>query len=53
MKVKKAKRDPHTGEKKKKKNREQNAEVEIDATVESVDSKCFVFTIITVLFGCL
>ncbi|ESW33341.1 hypothetical protein PHAVU_001G061500 [Phaseolus vulgaris] len=37
MKVKKAKRDPHTGEKKKKKNREQNAEVEIDATVESVD----------------
>ncbi|XP_027924273.1 uncharacterized protein LOC114181966 [Vigna unguiculata] len=37
MKVKKAKRDLHTGEKKKKRNREQNDEVEIQATVEDVE----------------
>ncbi|ESW11158.1 hypothetical protein PHAVU_008G006700 [Phaseolus vulgaris] len=37
MKVKKTKREAHTGEKKKKRNREQNAEVEIHATVEGVE----------------
>ncbi|KAK7374886.1 hypothetical protein VNO80_08329 [Phaseolus coccineus] len=37
MKVKKTKREPHTGETKKKRNREQNAEVETHATVEGVE----------------
>ncbi|XP_047151392.1 uncharacterized protein LOC124823260 [Vigna umbellata] len=37
MKVKKAKRDLHSVEKKKKRNREQNAEVEIHATVEGLE----------------
>ncbi|QCE12938.1 ribosomal RNA-processing protein 7 [Vigna unguiculata] len=38
MKVKKAKRDLHRGEKKKKRNREQNTEVEMHATVEGLEA---------------
>jgi len=44
MKVKKAKRDLHTGEKKKKRNREQNDEVEIQATVEDVEGNSALFS---------
>jgi len=44
MKVKKTKRESHTGEKKKKRNREQNAEVEIHATVEGVEGNCALFS---------
>jgi len=44
MKVKKAKRDLHRGEKKKKRNREQNTEVEMHATVEGLEGDCALFS---------
>lgn len=44
MKVKKAKRVLHSGEKKKKRIREQNAEVEIRATMEGLEGNCALFS---------